>query len=67
MPDRRACSRSKWAKIPQISGMACHSAEFLHGLDPKQQFGKQFSMTGVDPKRSFTIAASLALPDQLGH
>ena len=32
MPDRRACNRSKWAKIPQISGMACHSAEFSHGL-----------------------------------
>jgi hypothetical protein len=34
LPDRRVCDRSKWAKIPQKSGMACHSAEFSHSLDP---------------------------------
>ena len=35
MPDGRACNRSK---IPHKSGMACHSAEFSHGLGRKPKF-----------------------------
>jgi hypothetical protein len=27
LPDRRACDRSKWAEIPQKSGVLCQSAE----------------------------------------
>jgi hypothetical protein len=35
LPDRRACDRSKWAKIPQKPGMAFHSAPVFTRSGPK--------------------------------